>query len=188
MKVKAVFEKKKISPLGALVRGAIAGAVGSAVQSWFFRTTASLQPGKTGKEFDPPEFQQKKEMETETVARRLVENFAQRTLTRSQEATGGNLVHYAFGSAWGALYGLVAESVEGKTKMATATKLGSTVWMLSDNVLLPSVKLAAWPNKYKLKTHAYALSAHIVYGMAVISAYEVLKRVAFEKQEAQQAA
>jgi hypothetical protein len=48
---------------------------------------------------------------------------------------------------------------------------GLLVWAVSDNVLLPSFKLAAWPHHYPVKNHLYAMSAHAAFGAAVSACF-----------------
>ena len=49
------------------------------------------------------------------------------------------------------------------------------MWAVSDNVILPTFRLGAWPQRYPIKVHAYAWSAHVVYGVAVCSVYRLLR-------------
>src|SRR4051812_28636150 len=69
---------RRKTPIAALVEGIIAGAVGAGVQSLFFRATASVAPPAPKGSFDPPETVQANETALETVARRFVEDLAQR--------------------------------------------------------------------------------------------------------------
>src|SRR5512132_601151 len=102
---------REVTPLGALARGLVAGAVGSAVQSLFFKATARLQPQPPKDVFQPPDEQQAGEMAMGTVARRVVEGLARRgPITEAQKKAGGQIVHFAYGAAWGGLWGLARES------------------------------------------------------------------------------
>jgi hypothetical protein len=165
----------RIGPLGALVRGLAAGALGSAVQSQFFKATASITP-PTPDVFRPPEPVQKQESSTETVARRAVEQLAKAgELSDEQKRRGGELVHYAFGAVWGCLYGQTRESFPSIASPLGVTAFATTVWMASDNLLLPAMKLAAWPGAYPAKVHLYAWAAHVAFGAAVWAGYELLR-------------
>lgn len=172
----------RITPLGALVRGLVAGAAGAALQSRFFKATAKLTPPTPPEAFSPPEAQQQQEMATETVARRAYEQVAQQgPLSPEQKAKGSQLVHYAFGAGWGGLYGLSCETFPGCRTVLGASAFATTVWMVSDNVLLPAFKLAAWPNAYPAKTHLYAWVAHLAYGAGVWATYEALRPQSWSK-------
>lgn len=160
--------RRSKSPFRVLAEGLIGGAIGAGVQTLFFRTTQSITPQNPPEAFSPPEAQQKTEMATSTVARRLVEGMAQRgPLQPEAKRRAGELVHYGFGAAWGGLYGLLRASYPAWRGPVGAGGYGAMVWMLSDNVLLPTMRLAGWPHRYPLRSHAYALAAHLAYGLGL---------------------
>ena len=165
------------TPLGALARGLVAGAVGSFVQNRFFRATAGIAPATPPDAFEPPEREQRDETATQTVARRSVEDLMQRgPLSPEQKERAGRLVHYAFGAAWGGVYGLARESVPALGSPIGASVYGTVVMLASDGVILPAFRLSARPAAYPARTHAYAWVAHLVYGLAVYGAYDALGR------------
>jgi hypothetical protein len=53
---------------------------------------------------------------------------------------------------------------------------GLAVWLLSDDILLPVFRLAAWPHHYPVKTHVYAVAAHAVYGAAAWATFRAVER------------
>ena len=166
------MRKKAPSPMGALARGLVAGAIGAGGQSLFFKATASLMPKPT-KIRAKPEAKAQKETSLETVARRTTEGLMQRgPLDVAQKKRAASAVHYLFGAAWGGLYGLLRE-----TTRVSPLLFGAAVWMLSDNLLLPLFRVAAWPHKYKLSEHHYALHAHFAYGLSTAAAYALLRDV-----------
>jgi hypothetical protein len=169
---------KPLSPLGAIVRGLLAGAVGSLVQNRFFQATKSLAPPTPKDAFEPPEPQQREEHATETVARRAVEDFMRRgPLTEKQKRTAGEIVHYVFGALWGMVYALFAESRLRRGRPLAVTTFSSAVWMTSDNLILPSFRLAGRPQRYPAENHVYAWAAHLAYGASVAVIYGVLRRL-----------
>jgi hypothetical protein len=97
-------------------------------------------------------------------------------LSAQQKARGGEVVHYAFGAAWGGLYGLAAGSAPWLDSPLGGLAFGTLVWMAGDNTLLPVFRLAAWPRAYPAKTHAYAWAAHAVYGATLWASFEALQR------------
>lgn len=165
-----------VTPLGAVLRGVVAGFAGSAAQDAFFALTRPITPESPKDAFEPPDVQQLSETKTETVARRLVTGLAARdALPPDAKRAAGRAVHYGFGGGWGAVYGLVRESVPGLDCARCGAGFGAAVWMVSENALLPAFRLAGGPRRYPLKTHAYAVAAHVVYGVAVYAAYEALR-------------
>ena len=163
------------SPLGAFCGGLAAGLVGAVAQNLFFTWTRRLAPRPSLEAFEPVEPEQRHEQPTQTIARRFKEHLVHAgPLTDSERAA--QLVHLAFGSAWGGVYGLVAGTVPRSASLRGGLAFGAVVWLLSDDVLLPAFKLAAWPQHYPVKTHLYAMAAHAVYGAAVAGTFESLRR------------
>lgn len=165
------------SPLGVFCGGLVAGFLGAVAQNLFFASTKKLAPSAAAHAFAPPEPEQTSETATQTVARRLTEHLAHRgPLEHGKQA--GQLVHLAFGSGWGVAYGLAAASLARPRVLKSGLIFGMTVWLISDNVLLPAFRLSAWPHHYPVKTHLYAVAAHAVYGLTLASAYAALERSA----------
>jgi hypothetical protein len=163
------------SPLGALARGLVAGALGAGVQSLFFLATKRWmpKPSEVAPELSKPEPEARGETNLETVARRAGEGLMQRgPLDTGTKSAAGRAVHYAFGAAWGGLYGLARES-----RRVSPIGFGAIVWMASDNFLLPLFRVSGWPKHYSLKEHHYALQAHFVYGLGTAAAYALLRDV-----------
>ena len=166
---------RRRTPIAALLEGLIAGAIGAGVQTLFFRATRSITPPSPPDAFRPPKPQAAKETQTEMVARRLVEGLAQRgPLSEQAKKRGAELVHYGFGAGWGALYGLLRESYPSMRRPSGVLGFSAAVWLLGDNLLLPVIRVAGWPHRYPLKTHAYALAAHLAYGAGVAGTLTVL--------------
>jgi hypothetical protein len=168
---------RRLTPFGAIVRGLVAGAVGSFVQSRFFRATAGIAPAPPPDAFVPPEPVQRSEAATETVARRWVDYLMQRgPLSSEDKSIAGQVVRYAFGAGWGADYAVARETIASVGSPRGALAFGTGVWLVSDNLILPAFRLAAWPRAYPVKNHAYALAAHLAYGLSVAATYEILRR------------
>lgn len=163
------------TPLGALVRGLAAGAVGAGVQDLFFKATKKVAPETPKDVFSPPERDQIEETATHTIARRFVQQLMQRELSAEGKHKGATIVHYAFGAALGGAYGLLRETVPAMRKPAGVLGYGFGAWMIGDNIVIPAFRLGAPPTAYPLKVHAYALAAHLVFGVAVAAAYEAMR-------------
>jgi len=92
-------------------------------------------------------------------------------LSPDEKQRAGSLVHYAFGTAVGTLYGAVAEH-SSLPRAGAGTAFGAVLWLLSDEVAVPVLKLAKPPREYSFEVHASALAAHLVYGVTT----ELLRR------------
>lgn len=160
--------KRRKTPVRALLEGLAAGAIGAGAQSLYFRLTERITPKAPEEAFDPPEGEQAQESALETTARRLVEGLAQRgPLDARQKERIGEVVHYGFGAAWGGIYGLVRASYPRAWSVRGIAGFAIGVWMLGDNLLLPALRLAGWPQRYPVGVHAHALGAHAAYGAGV---------------------
>lgn len=146
------------------------------VQGLFLKLTAKLAPAMPKDAFTPPEPEQHNELPAQTVARRLAQAAGRGPLTPEQKERGEYLVHLGFGSLWGAVYGLQRESLETMKRPAGIILYSTGVWAVSEHLLLPAFKLAAWPNRYPLKVHGYYWAAHLLYGASVAASYHLLRR------------
>src|SRR5690606_1746464 len=126
--------------------------------------------------FTPPELQQQRESANETVARRVVEQLAQRGPLENKERAG-ELVHYAYGAAWAGFYGLVACTSRPARTLPGALGFGTIVWAASESIVLPLFRLGAWPHAYPLRNHAYSLASHWAYGVATAGAFSAMLRL-----------
>ena len=84
---------------------------------------------------------------------------------RSQ-TVGSQAVHWGFGAAMGALYGLAAEYVPAATA-GYGTAFGAALFVGADETAVPALGLSQPPTQQPISTHAYGLAAHAVYGVVV---------------------
>jgi uncharacterized membrane protein YagU involved in acid resistance len=87
-----------------------------------------------------------------------------RSLTRDEQDAAGPLLHYAFGGAVGGLYGAIAESRPGVTRLA-GIPFGLGVWATADEVGVPAAALSRPPWERPLRAHTYSVLSHAVYGL-----------------------
>ena len=145
------------SLLGGMARGVVAGAIGTAVmtaaQTAYYKATGA-EPSTTPAE----------------VGKRVIRGVLQRDVPEEQTDTINNAMHWLYGTGWGALFGLAAAGREPGLGIGFAL----TVWGASQ-VELPAMKLAPpiWEN-LDPKVLAPDLGFHVVYGVAVATAYQAL--------------
>jgi len=99
-----------------------------------------------------------------------------RSLDARQKKVGSEIVHYATGAAWGAMFGVLSRRVPAPF-VATGAAYGLLVWLLNDELLVPALGLSRKPADYPASTHAKALASHLVYGTATDAGFRVLARV-----------
>lgn len=163
---------RTLTPLGAVVRGAIAGAAGTAAmdtaQYLLYRRGGGSQPfpawetseGLSTWEDAPAPAQ---------VARRIVEGLTQHELKPGTARLANNTTHWATGIAWGAAYGVLAGSTP-KRRVCLGLVWGATVWA-SSYVLLPALGLYQPIWEYDAATLAKDLGVHLVYGLATAATF-----------------
>lgn len=164
-----------VTPVGAVVRGLVAGALGTAAMDTFL--FARYRTG--GGESSAVEWESSAGVTTweqapapAHVGKRLVEGLFGIELPSTRARLVNNVMHWGYGIFNGALYGIVAESLP-TTRTWYGLVFGATVWS-GDYVILPAAKLYKPIWEYDPKTLANDLSAHLVYGLGTATALRVL--------------
>jgi Protein of unknown function (DUF1440) len=78
-------------------------------------------------------------------------------------SSGSPLMHYLFGGAVGAIYGVYAERRHARRSGAA---FGTTVWLAADEVAMPLLGLSDSTLRRPVEMHLQSLSAHLVYDTA----------------------
>ena len=103
---------------------------------------------------------------TEKVARKVV-SVAGTELSSSAKKKGGMVVHYAFGTLVGGLYGAALEFAPRRYRrspLRSGLVMGSTLFAAADEIALPALSLTEGPTKTPVSAHIYGLLSHLVYG------------------------
>ena len=168
-------ERSCLTPLGAVVRGAAAGAVGTVAMDllWFSRYRRSGGHSR----FVDWEFSASLSSWDDAPApaqfgRRLIQVVLQRELSPEWARLVNNIVHWATGVGWSAGFGLVSGSFRSR-RAWHGLMLGAGVWVQSYAVLVPA-KLYKPMWEYDAETLWKDLSAHLVYGLATVTTFRVL--------------
>jgi Protein of unknown function (DUF1440) len=166
-----------VTPVGAVMRGLVAGAVGTAAMD----TLLFARYRRRGGSSDALEWESSAGVTTweqapapAQLGRRLVEGVFGVTLPPTRARLVNNVMHWGFGIVNGAQYGIVAESLP-SPRIRYGLPFGAAVWA-SGYVILPAAKLYKPIWEYDCKTLADDLSAHLVYGLATATALCSLSR------------
>jgi len=163
------------TPFGAVLVGLVAGAVGTIAMDlvWFARYrhgggNSSLfdwefSAGLDGWDNAPAPAR---------VGQRIVKAVTRRDLSAQYAGLTNNVVHWSYGTVWGAAYALVAASILGGN-VALGLPFGFVVWM-SGYVTLPLLGLYKPMWDYDISTLAKDLSAHLVYGVVTAAIFALL--------------
>jgi len=159
-----------------LASGVIAGAVGGLVASWvmnvFMENVGSkLQDAvETEEERAEAAWQQAmqadvpKEDATMKTADALVGAVTGgRHLSWEEKKIGGPIVHYAFGTLMGGLYGDAAEYSR-VARLGNGTLFGTALFTGADMIAVPALNLSSSSGEAPVSSLATPYAAHLVYG------------------------
>ncbi len=93
---------------------------------------------------------------------------AEKLLPMAKER-GATIMHYAFGTLVGGVYGGAAEKFA-PVRAGMGLAYGAAVWLEADELAVPALGLSGPVTQYPWKSHVYALSSHLVYGAALEAA------------------
>jgi hypothetical protein len=164
-----------MTPLGAVVRGLGAGAVGTLAMDLLLFARYKRGDGKSS--FREWELSQEIESWDQApapaqVGRRLVEGLFQRPLPNRLAPLVNNVTHWGYGVVNGAPYGLVVGSLP-RARVWFGVPFGAGVWG-SSYVVLPAAGLYRPIWEYDRRTLANDLSAHLVYGLTTAATFRLL--------------
>jgi hypothetical protein len=166
-----------MTPLAAIAGGLLAGAIGTVsmdtVRYVKYRRGGG-QDSPLAWEFGPVDSWEQAP-DPGQVTKRLIEGFTQREIPDRWAWLTSTLTHWAYGSAAGALYGVLAGSMR-RPHALYGLPFGATVWV-SGYVVLPEAGLYKPIWDYDAKTLASDLSAHLAYGAGTGAAFWLFARV-----------
>ena len=144
-------------------KGVIAGAIGGLAASWVMTRFQFLLAHALGQS-DPHEGQD--EDSTVKTAEKISSGVLDHELSGKEKKVAGPLVHYAYGTGIGALYGGVAQK-RSATVSGFGSAYGAAVWALGDEAAVPALGLGRRPADTPVSQHLQALAAHLVYGVTL---------------------
>ncbi len=164
-----------MTPLGAVVRGLLAGAVGTLAMDTLLYVRYRRGGGTEG--FRQWEFSADVKTWDDApapaqVGRRLFEGLFRRTLPDSRARLVGNITHWAYGMSAAGAYGLIAGSLP-RTRIAYGPVFGSAVWG-TGYVVLPQAGLYQQIWEYDRVTLTKDLSAHLLFGTTTAATFKAL--------------
>ena len=87
----------------------------------------------------------------------------------------GRVVHLAYGSFWGMVYGMLQNKSRRRPQIAGASH-GMLVWAFGPAVLVPAMKLMPPPSKVPREQTALNFAAHVIYGVTLAQLFNLLSR------------
>ena len=164
--------KHPITPLAAITKGLLAGAIGTACMDavrYVIYRRAGGQASPLAWEFAPINSWEQAP-DPGQVAKRVIEGFTQRELPDRWAWPISTVAHWCYGSAGASLYGVLAGSL--RTPHALyGLPFGAAVWGTS---YLPEAGLYKPIWEYDAKTLAEDLAGHLAYGTGTGAAFWLL--------------
>jgi len=167
--------KDPLSPLAAVVYGAVCGTLGTVALD----AVNYLEYRRGGGTDAPLAWESAAGLDSwedapvpALVGKRVVEGLLQRDLPASSARLVNNVTHWAYGVAWGAQYGLMAGSTQ-SMRARWGPVFGSLAW-LSGYVVLPPTKLYKPIWDYDASALAKDWAGHLAYGTTAAAAFRAL--------------
>ena len=165
---------RRLTPLQALFRGALAGAAGIVAMDLVGYARYRSQGGDQRPlqwEYGGPSTWDSVSAPAQ-VGRRLYEGYLQRPLEERRARLTNNVMHWGYGIAWGTAFGLMAGSVS-RQRLGVGPLFGVAVWA-SSYVLLPIAGLYKPIWEYSVGELAPDLLGHLAYGTGTAVAFRTL--------------
>jgi len=153
---------------GALA-GAAAGLAGTIAMTQFQNlwSKASEKLNCNGNHGSSEQSEPEKEDATMKAAGELAA-LAKHRLSRDEKKKAGSIIHYAFGTGMGAIYGALVEVGPRDLRrhdLLSGLGFGSVLFAGADEVVVPALGLSGKPSESAASSHLHALASHIVYGL-----------------------
>jgi uncharacterized membrane protein YagU involved in acid resistance len=155
------------------VRGLLAGAAAGLIAAWamnqfqsgWSKASEKLKSNEQSEASQSEQNQKQAEPEDATMkaAGKLAHAVLGRDLSKDEKKKAGPLVHYAFGTVSGAMYGLLGEYLP-LARVGFGTAFGAVLFLLADELAVPALGLSGKATEAPLSSHLYGLSSHLVYG------------------------
>ena len=155
-----------------LVAGAAAGFLGTIAMTQFQNAWRKLSENKQAGDGGPNQsssrarHSEQNENATMKAAGKLA-RLAGRELTREQKGTASPFIHYGFGTAMGALYGMAIEAAPRNVRRQrfplVGGLFGSALFLGADEIAVPAAGLSQ--GAPSPATHLYGWLSHLVYGV-----------------------
>lgn len=158
-------------------RGLLFGAIAGATAAWTMNQFQGLLSKATESRSRATGNEQASEDATMKAANRIARTIHFRPLSPEEKAKAGPVLHYAFGTLMGALYGLATEYFP-QSRAGFGTIFGTLLFALADEAAVPLAGFSGKPNEYPASSHLRALASHLVYGASAEAVRATLRRAA----------
>lgn len=172
------WKRRKRSAWKGVVAGIVGGVAGAYTMGLFYqlceKASAKYNTPEGHKEFE--DASEDSQEATSRLADRAARPVLGRRLRFHERKNVKPYVHYGFGTAVGALYGVTSEYAPVVKKFAGAP-YGAAVFAGAHEAALPALHLTGKPNDYPLTHHATELGSHVVYGVTLEGVRRLVRKI-----------
>lgn len=164
-------------------KGVTAGLVGGLAGAWVmtrfqngWSKASEILHSNNGNSSAQNQSQEESGSEDATMkaANKISMAVAGKSLSKDQKKSAGPIVHYAFGTAMGGLYGAAVE-YKRKARYGRGLPFGAILFAGADEIAVPALGLSKSPTESPLPTHLYGLASHAVYGVTTESVRRLVR-------------
>lgn len=167
------------TPLGAIARGPAARVIGTAAMTLHQKAISRIQSSRSCDRLcgdgDAPQDPWKEAPTPALVGKRVIEGVFHRRVPADRIGALTTFMHWAYGIAWGGVYGTVQGTVRANPALL-GPSFGAAVWAASYAELVP-MGLYDPPWNYPPKTLANDLGYHATYGAGVAAGYLLFEHI-----------
>jgi len=157
-----------------VARGLAAGVAGTAAMTGWQELSSRLRDGGgSGEGSEPPADPWEQASTPAQVARKILSGVFDRDPPPERIPLLTNVMHWGYGTTWGAVYGLLAGSARRVRPLRSGLAFGTAVWVASYAQLVP-MGLYQPPWRYGATELAFDLSYHLAYGAGVGLGYRAI--------------
>ncbi len=178
---------RRPSPWKGLAAGVAGGLAATIVMTQFqnawSKASKALKGDRNGEPSGKPADQQtddQNEDATMKVAGKLA-IVARKTLSLEEKKKAGPYIHYGFGTAVGALYGLAYEftprPVKGLHPVVAGSGYGTALFLGADEIAVPALGLSEGNGNAPLSSHLYGWASHLVYGLTLEMVRKTVRQI-----------
>jgi putative membrane protein len=180
-KIKEEFTPNRDAVLWkGLVAGLAAGAVATGAMTLFqlgwARAKKQIEQNDQQKQTKQSgEQSHEDESSTVKVADKVTQTVLNRSLQSSEKEPASYIVHFAFGTLMGGLYGISSEYLP-IAKLGFGLFHGLALWGVADASVLPALNLSAPVSQRSAGEISYEVLAHVVYGTSSEAVRRLIRR------------
>lgn len=164
----------------ALVNGAVAGLVGTAALTVAMRwlpeamAHAGVAPADPSVPKTHGEASEVQERPTQLLAEKVARGTLRTSLTDETQQAAGQAIHWSYGAAWGAVYGLVQHWLR-PPYLVHGPIFGAGVGMVASTVV-PAMGLVPPPTQQPVAMSAMQFTVHLRYDAVTALTFRLLSR------------